>query len=184
MFDEADLFIESGFKNLFISIIKEYLLKYPGKKYMFVSASFTDPLNNCLNEVFDHRIIELHTFKSFVKKNTVDHQFIDVKDFENKIYQLKKDLKEYKQARHENIYNKHLMIFINEISQAESISDLLKTKNLPFVTVSSSIDSSYKNDVFEILRQPEPIIIISTNFLARGFDFPFLSKIINFDFPK
>lgn len=124
--DEADTLIDGGFKE----IIQEYIrisLKNQIKT-IFVSATFTTPLEKMFNESFGKNSESL---KKIIEKNThlnlsnLHHEFIHIKDLDKQA-PLIKILKEYKDKIKKT--DGATMIFCNSIPSCQSLEYKLKTE--------------------------------------------------------
>lgn len=126
--DEADALMDGGFKE----IIQEYMrisLKNQIKT-VFVSATFTTPLEKMFNETFGKNSESL---KKIIEKNThlnlsnLHHEFIHIKDLDKQA-PLIKILKEYKEKIKKT--DGATMIFCNSIPSCQSLEYKLKTEGL------------------------------------------------------
>jgi superfamily II DNA/RNA helicase len=78
-----------------------------------------------------------------------------------------------------------ILVFFEKKSNLEKAGQVLKSRNIPFLkTTNLSMNTSNRNKIISSLRESENTLVLSTDLLSRGFDFPELTKIINFDFPK
>lgn len=76
------------------------------------------------------------------------------------------------------------IIFINTLSFAETVFNIMKEKGYKVSIIFSRMDKVERDEMMEKFRKREVNVVITTNLLARGIDLPEMELVINFDVPK
>lgn len=180
--DEADTLIEAGFSEEISKLCK--IFKTSEKTSMiFVSAT----MSVSLSKFFDSTFGKAHNFNKIIEKNThynltnVNHEFIHVLKLD-KYEPLQRLIREIWQKIIKS--NGSLMIFCNSIPSCQSLEYKLKEWGYDSVCLHGDIPLKLRNQNFNRFTGRNVNILISTDLGSRGLDFPFLSHVINFDFPK
>lgn len=180
--DEADTFLDSGYKDS----MEEYIniLSKNNAKIIYVSATFTNPLNRFFESIYGK---DSNYLKKIIEKKThmnlsnLKHEFIHVKDLDKQT-PLLKILKEFN-ALIESTKGA-TMIFCNSVPSCQSLEYRLKQEGFDCISLHGDIPKNIRIQNIRRFRTQEINILISTDLGARGLDFPFLNHVINFDFPK
>ena len=95
---------------------------------------------------------------------------------EDKFEHLLKFLKENK--------NESILIFLNDKREVDNIMKILNEKNIQAYSVHGSKTQSDRNKSIRDFSLGYKKVLISTDLLSRGMDFPYVYCVINFDVPS
>lgn len=77
------------------------------------------------------------------------------------------------------------MIFCNSVSSLHELQFFLEQKGVPnILTLHSQLQKNIRLQNYELFRNEESGLLLSTDLGARGLDFPHLVRVINYDFPS
>ena len=128
-------------------------------------------------------------FKICVEKSThmnlsnLNHEFIQIADFD-KIKPLNLLMKEYRKYSRKNQHTS-CIIFCNSVSSARAIEHALAAdgkKNIS--SLHGEIPPKLRLQNYMAFKNRDTKVLVATDLASRGLDLPFVSHIINFDFPK
>lgn len=80
VFDEADVFIETGQVEQLIKIVREIEAKQGADgscQFLFVTATLTKKLELLLNTIFPHKITKIQTRENYTNLTNLEHFFIE-----------------------------------------------------------------------------------------------------------
>ena len=171
--DEADKMLSCEFyeqlKNIFDNL--------PAKRFrqnLLFSATFNDDVkgiaNYCLNNYY-----YFNSVKECPK--TIKHVFYKCNSSEDKFENLIKFLKK------EENRGKNILIFVNN---KKGVDDMMKAFQLENIQACSIHGSKTQNDRNKSIRDFSlgyKTILVSTDLVSRGIDFPYVYCVINFDVP-
>lgn len=153
-----------------------------GRQLIYASATLTPSIEKYLGEIFTNRA----DFVKIIDKSTnhnlanVKHEFLHVTDYDKYPTLLKiltENTKLFKQ-------NKSIIIFCNNVSCARKTELYLSENNFKTACIHGDIPPlrrKYELVKFKTRKVP---ILVCTDLMARGLDFPFVFLVINFDFPR
>jgi superfamily II DNA/RNA helicase len=152
------------------------------KQIIFVSATLTPAINDFLKKAFGGE----QNFVKIIDKSTnhnlanVRHEFLHVTDFDKfptLLKLLNDNIKVIKQ-------NFSIIIFCNSVSCARKTEMFLAENGFSTACLHGDIPSQRRK--FELLKFKKRTakILICTDLISRGLDWPFVYLVINFDFPK
>ena len=76
------------------------------------------------------------------------------------------------------------MIFCNSVKSARAIEHAVAEEGEKTASLHGEIPPRMRNNNFEKFKERKADILVATDLASRGLDFPFVSHVINFDFPK
>lgn len=179
--DEADTLMDAGY----IKHIENYInLTKNGKtKMIFVGATLPPNLDKMITKQFtEDDKLSGNYIKRIILKNThlnlshLKHDFIQLEDY-NKSPTLVKLL---------GTINPDLgvMIFCNSINSARALEYSLIDFGFSTVSLHGEIPTKQRFANIQNFRERKAKILICTDLGSRGLDFPFLSYVIQYDFPR
>ena len=128
-----------------------------------------------------------HNFKELIEKSThmnlqnLKHEFIHIADYD-KIKPLKLLIKEFKKYARKN--NTSAIVFCNSVQSARAIEHALSEEGFKTTSMHGDIPPKIRERNFEDFKMQKAEVLVATDLASRGLDIPFVSHIINFDFPK
>ena len=113
----------------------------------------------------------------------LNHEFIQIADYD-KIKPLTLLMKEFK--KYARKHNTSAMVFCNSVMSARAIEHALSEEGYKAVGMHGDIPPRGRERNFEKFKTQESgvNVLVCTDLASRGLDIPFVSHIINFDFPK
>ena len=171
--DEADKML--GYE--FYEQLKNIFDKLPEKRFrqnLLFSATLNDDVkgiaNYCLNNYY-----YFNSVKECPK--TIKHLFINCKNtadkFENLIQFLKKD---------EN-KEKNILIFVNNKKGVDDMMKAFQEENIRACSIHGAKTQIDRNRAIRDFSLGFKRVLISTDLISRGIDFPYVYCVINFDVP-
>lgn len=128
-------------------------------------------------------------FSKIIEKKThtnlahVNHEFIHVSDMD-KLQPLNLLIKEFKTFQNKKKKDSSCVIFCNSVSSARAINHALTNQGLKTSNMHGDIPSVLRAKEFQDFKDQKTEVLVATDLASRGLDFPFVSHVINFDFPK
>ena len=113
----------------------------------------------------------------------LNHEFIHIADFD-KIKPLTLLMKEFK--KYARKHNTSCMVFCNSVMSARAIEHTLAEQGFKTASMHGDIPPKLRERNFLRFKTQEEgtQVLVCTDLAARGLDIPFVSHIINFDFPR
>jgi superfamily II DNA/RNA helicase len=190
--DELDTLLDAGYEE-FIEYMSEEMLKrnYEDeikgevnnlRQLIYASTTITNNIDDYMSKIFASRT----DFVKIIDKTTnhnlsnIKHEFMHVTDF-NKYPTLVKVLNDNEKILKENM---SIIIFCNSVSCVRKTELVLRENNLPTACLHGDIPPIRRKLELEKFKRRTAKILICTDLIARGLDFPFVFLVINFDFPK
>ena len=109
------------------------------------------------------------------------HEFIHIADYD-KIKPLLLLYKEFK--KHANKHRTSCVVFCNSVNSARAIEHALAEKGVKTSALHGEIPSKIRMRNYIEFRKRETNVLVATDLASRGLDMPWISHVINFDFPK
>lgn len=109
------------------------------------------------------------------------HEFIHLPDYD-KVKPLKLLVKEFR--KHANKNKTSCIIFCNSVQSSRAIEHGLAEDGEKTSCLHGEIPPKTRQRNFEKFLDRKSDILVATDLASRGLDFPFVSHVINFDFPK
>ena len=172
--DEADKMLSYEFYHQ----LKDIFDNLPKKKFrqnLLYSATFNDDVKGiayyCLNNYY-----YFNSIKECPK--TIKHKFVFCEETENKFENLLKFLKDK-----ENL-NKSILIFMNNRKGVDEMMKVLREENIQACSIHGGKTQTDRNKSLRDFTLGYKKILVSTDLLSRGLDFPNIYCVINFDVPN
>jgi superfamily II DNA/RNA helicase len=148
------------------------------------SATVTKKMEEFAYKFFDRRDPD---FKILIEKNThmnlshLKHEFIQLADYD-KIKPLKLLCKEYQ--KYARKHKTSCIVFCNSVNSARAIEHTLAESGMKSCSIHGEIPPHLRMENFLKFRLRETDVLVATDLAARGLDMPWVSHVINFDFPR
>lgn len=113
--------------------------------------------------------------------SNLNHEFIHLSE-KDKYRPLEVILREFSTARKQDASS--AMIFVNSIQAARSAEYEISRMGFKVSSLHGDIPPNMRKKYFEDFKNKKTEIMIATDLGSRGLDFPFVSYVINLDFPR
>ena len=126
-------------------------------------------------------------FDIIIEKSThmnlshLTHEFVQLSDFD-KLKPLKMLVREYR--KHSSKHKTSCIVFCNSISSARAVAHTISEMGIKCSSLHGEIPPRTRFKNYMDFRKRKTQILVATDLASRGLDMPFVSHIINFDFPK
>ncbi|XP_041952879.1 probable ATP-dependent RNA helicase DDX20 [Alosa sapidissima] len=178
--DEADKLLEEG---SFQEQINWIFSSLPVNKQMLaLSATYPESLAQHLTRYMRE--------PTFVRLNPTDPGLIGLKQYYRLVptHPLPHKVFEEKVQHLLDLYSKvpfnQSLVFSNLHSRAQQLADILSSKGLPAVCISSSLTQDQRLDAMSKLRHYQCRVLISTDLTSRGIDAEKVNLVVNLDVPQ
>ena len=172
--DEAEKMLEPDFYEQLKSIFD----KLPKRKYrqnLLFSATFNDDVKGiakyCLNNYY-------YFCPLIESPKQIKHEFYHFNNGEEKIGNLLNYLKS------DEVKNKSIIIFMNSKKDVDTLYKILTTENMKSCTIHGDKIQADRNKSLREFSLGYKNILISTDLISRGIDFPNVYCVINYDMPN
>ena len=118
--------------------------------------------------------------KTHMNLTNLDHQFVALAEHD-KYKPLEGLLREF--VTYSKKHKTSLVIFVNSIQSARSAGHFLTEQGHAHSMMHGDIPPILRSENFDEFKNWKTNILIATDLASRGLDFPFVSHIINLDFP-
>jgi len=171
--DEADKFFELSFMPQLEQLLE--LFKTHEKQYVLVSATLPTEIEKAVNTVFVDKTQAVIGGKVNVL-NTIDQRLVYCANEEGKLYEI------------ENIINcgqleVPCVIFVQSKERVRQIYQIMKRMKVYADYLSAELSLQARENKVKAFEERHIWVLITTDLLARGVDFPDLKMVINFDMP-
>ncbi|MDF2479224.1 MAG: hypothetical protein K0S24_4707 [Sphingobacterium sp.] len=168
--DEFDQLLDLGFEME----INKILHMLPAKKQsIFVSATHTIEMDRIIHKRLNNPIeiiVKDHLIKGKISEYVL---YVDKNDKKNLIRYLL-----------ENRIKSQAIIFTRTVHAVERIETDLNRNGIPALALYGDKSQQQREDIVNKFRNKENRVLIATDLLARGIDFPNLEAIINYEVPE
>ena len=113
--------------------------------------------------------------------SNLKHEFIHLADYD-KIKPLQLLLKEFRKYSRKN--QTSCIIFCNSVNSARAIEHTLAENGMDSCSLHGEIPPKLRLKNYMSFKKRESNVLVATDLASRGLDMPFVSHVINFDFPK
>ncbi len=173
--DEADKLLDMGFEKQLNSIIFDYdLIDKSFRNNFLFSATFNESVIKIIRKFMnDYYFIQICDKEiNFIKQEFI---FIKNEEKNKKIFEL---LKKY--------FNTKIIIFTNTKLNSENLFNLLKNDKNYFNIdlINGNKNQNERKKTIENFYNNKINILIATDIIGRGLDFPNVDLIINYDIPN
>ena len=194
--DELDTLLDSGNEE-FIKEISSIILRRKKeeesgeendssirKQLTLVTTTVTTNIESYVDELF--KTHERLDYVKIINKSTnhnlsnVKHEFMHVGDYD-KYPTLLKIINDNVRILKQNLA---IMIFCNNVSCARRTEMFLAESGFSTACLHGDIPPLRRKFELEKFRKRRAQVLICTDLISRGLDFPFVYMVINFDFPK
>lgn len=167
--DEFDQLLDLGFTIEINKIIQALPTE---RQSIFVSATRTVEMDKIIHKRLKHPI-----------EITIDNQLKKGKITEYVLYVDKNDKKNLVRYLLENRIKSQVLIFTRTVHAVERIEADLRRNNISALALYGDKSQAQREDIINKFRSQENRVLITTDLLARGVDFPDLEAIINYEVP-
>jgi superfamily II DNA/RNA helicase len=152
------------------------------RQIVYVSTTLTTSVENYLNHCFAHRTDFIKIIDKCTNHNlsNIKHEFMHVTDY-NKFPTLLKILADNIRILKENM---SIIIFCNNVSCVRKTELFLSENEFETACLHGDIPPIRRKNELYKFKSRKAKILVCTDLIARGLDFPFVYLVINFDFPK
>lgn len=172
--DEADKYFELGFLDQFKELTE--ILKLTKKQYSLFSATFpgqiekmvVDLLIDPVQIIIRGKMVVLDTITQ--KLTFCGTEFGKIVEIKNLVDQG--DLKI------------PCLIFVQSKDRAKQLYREIKALNIPVGCIEAGLDRDRRRDIVNAFTLEKIFVLITTDLLARGLDFPKVRLVINYDMPS
>lgn len=186
--DELDTFLDAGHEAKLCKIIEQHLQHGSRngieKQLIMCSATVNKAMTAMARRFYSE---EDPNFKIVVEKSThlnlsnLKHEFIHLADYD-KIKPLQLLTKEYK--KYARKHHTGCIVFCNSVQSARAVEHALAHEGMKTCSLHGEIPPKRRIENYMAFRKHEADVLVATDLASRGLDMPFVSHIINFDFPK
>lgn len=174
--DEIDMIYNFGFLEE-ILLFKKNKIKKDDKTWGLFSASFSIPLQNFIKTRL--QITQTNNIKIIDSKNQkikINLISVNEDDKKEKLFKLITS----------DIFNPFFcLIFTKSNNEVNLVYKFLKENNIKdLYFFNNQLNSHEKNKTMKLITQEKVIFLVTTDLVARGIDFPFVTHIINYGYPK
>ena len=172
--DEADKMLSYEFYEQ----LKDIFDKLPKKKFR-QNLLFTATLNDDIKGIANYCLNNYYYFNS-VKEcpKTIKHMFYYCKGTEEKIEKLINFLKEGENK------DKSILIFMNNKNGVDQMMEVLKSENISVCSIHGGKTQKDRNKAMRDFSLGYKKVLLATDLISRGMDFPYVYCVINFDVPE
>lgn len=174
--DESDTIFESQksmMDSIFSTIITPKLDKENCPVFTFASTTNPPALTEYLRKKMP-KVDQTIDKNTHVNLQNIKHEFLHCNSYD-KHQPLMEELRRDR--------NSKTMIFCNTVNSLHELEYFLNDKAIQTTTLHSQLSKEARLRNYQLFRDSERGILISTDLGARGLHFPKLNKIINYDFP-
>ncbi len=182
-------------KNIQISNNNDLVILDQEKKnvqVIFVSTTLTKSIEKFLDKIFQEELQKQRlysgeaNFLKIIDKNTnhnlsnIKHEFLQVTDYD-KYPTLLKILRDNQKILKQNY---SIILFVNSIVCSRKTEMFLAENGFETSCLHGEIPPLRRRFEMDKFKKRKSKILVTTDLIARGLDFPFVYLVINFDFPN
>lgn len=172
--DEADKYFELGFLDQFKDLTS--LLKLSKKQYALFSATFPTQIEKMVIELLVDPVQVIIRGKMVVL-DTISQKLTYCGSEFGKILEIRN-----------LIQNGDLkipcLVFVQSKERAKQLYREIKSLNIPVGCIEAGLDRDRRRDIVNKFTLEKIFVLITTDLLARGLDFPKVQLVINYDMPS
>ena len=186
--DELDTFLDAGNEEILCRLIEQHLSdgarKNIEKQLIMCSATISKQMEAMARRFFDPLD---PNFKILVEKSThmnlsnLKHEFIQLADYD-KLKPLHLICKEYR--KYARKHHTSCIVFCNSVASARAVEHALAAAGMKSSSLHGEIPPKKRFDNYLSFKKRETDVLVATDLASRGLDMPFVSHVVNFDFPK
>lgn len=171
--DEADEMLSQGFGSQIQDLFRQYITKHT--QVALFSATMPRDMVMLTTKMLQHPIrIEVKAEELSLKG--IKQYFVALPD-DNIKYDTIKDLF--------GVFTlSKCIIYCNSVRRVETLATSMERDGFSVCSIHSSMDKAERNRVFELFRNGDAKLLISSDITARGIDIQQVSTVVNFDVPK
>lgn len=171
--DEADKYFELSFMDQLEKLLQ--LMKANERQYLLFSATYPQAIEKTISNIFLDRV-EIVVGGRVRVLNSIDQKLSYVSTEEGKIIEL------------ENIVNNGelkipCLMFVQSKERVREVYSILRKFKIHADYLAGNLSLNQREKKLKDFEDGKIWVLITTDLLARGVDFPELKLVINFDFP-
>jgi ATP-dependent RNA helicase DDX52/ROK1 len=172
--DEADKYFELGFLDQFKELIDA--LKLTKKHYSLFSATFPSQIEKLVVDLLIDPV-QIIIRGKMVVLDTISQKLTFCGTEFGKIVEIK------------NLVDRGdlkipCLIFVQSKDRAKQLYREVKSLNIPVGCIEAGMDRDRRRDIVNAFTLEKIFVLITTDLLARGLDFPKVQLVINYDMPS
>ncbi|EFC50196.1 predicted protein, partial [Naegleria gruberi] len=171
--DEADRLIDLGFEEDIKTIFQHLNLNNNHIQKVFFSATMPEKIQNLAMNTLNQPIIVNVGRAGAVNLDVI--QEVEYVQEEDKIVYLLQALQKTPPP---------VLIFSQNKSEVDTICEYLLLKGVEAVSIHSSKDQSEREYAIDSFKQGKKHVLVATDIVSKGIDFPNVKHVINFDMPR
>lgn len=166
--DEADALLRSNFKHQ----IYDILSILPKCQIVLCSATFPRYVYNLANS-FMSNPKQIKLSKNKFVPSEIMHFYVE---FDDDAYKFEALVDIFQQ-----FFISQTIIFCSSSERAEWVYENLKNNNFPVLILTGKMDQKERDSVFNLFKEGEIKILVTTDVWSRGIDIKQVSIVINYD---
>jgi len=178
--DEFDTLIDCGYKDTLNIYVQKVLRHNPKQKQLvFLSSTHPKQVEKALVDMEkQHNISFMRVIdtKTHVNLANLEHFFEEVKDLDKFPYLLKNLKRLPKKSS--------AIVFCNSIKCTQAVEHFIREHKFNSTLLHGDIPHEKRYHNYLKFKMQDAFILVATDIAARGLDFPFVTHVINFDFPE
>lgn len=186
--DECDTLVDCGRVPHIETLIAEGI-KVPGLRISLVSATFPRSLEAVIESHFTthpatakyqpymKRVVEE---RAHLNLEHLKHDFVELRDtgkdalFQRLLVDVTRELKKKKAC----------MVFCNSIATVEKVARQMHNQKYAVLKIHSDMTPEDRVQAYNAFRKGESRFLVCTDVCSRGLDFPSVSHVVQYDFPR
>ncbi|KAL9654507.1 hypothetical protein ABK040_010527 [Willaertia magna] len=170
--DEADKLIDLGFENEIRSIFEYFKTPIFRQKVLF-SATMPEKIQLFIKTFLINPII-IKVGKVGTTNINVEHHVEYVPEQEKMVHLLEVLQKT----------SPPVLIFSQNKTEVDTITEYLLLKGIEAISIHSSKTQKEREYAIECFKKGEKDVLVATDLISKGIDFPNIQHVINFDMPR
>lgn len=172
--DEADKYFELGFLDQFKDLTS--LLKLSKKQYALFSATFPPQIEKMVIDLLVDPVQVIIRGKMVVL-DTISQKLTYCGSEFGKILEIRNLIQD-------GNLKIPCLVFVQSKERAKQLFKEIKSLNIPVGCIEAGLDRERRREIVNKFTLEKIFVLITTDLLARGLDFPKVQLVINYDMPS